>query len=77
MKYPVLSAYLSSSRNDTEENVDSREEAFGAMKTLKRLERTNFWVRMNRMDDISIYHKISDAQLLSFVYEQSLGSGRY
>ncbi len=47
-----------------------REEASGAIKTLKRLECTNFSVRIDRMDDyISIYHKTSDAQLISFVYE--------
>ncbi len=39
-----------------------REEAPGAIKTLKRLERTNPSVRMNRMDDYpAIYHKTSDA----------------
>ncbi len=46
------------------------------MKTLKRLERTNLSVIIDRMDDyISIYHKTSDAQLISFVYEKSLGRG--
>ncbi len=30
------------------------------------------------MDDyLAIYHKTSDAQLISFVYEQSLGRGRF
>ncbi len=39
-----------------------RKEAAGAIKTLKRLERTNPSVRMNRMDDKqAIYHKTSDA----------------
>ena len=53
-----------------------REEAFRAIKKLKRLERTNPSVRIDRMDDyISIFHKTSDAQLISFVYEQSLGRG--
>jgi hypothetical protein len=38
------------------------EEAAGAIKTLKRLERTNPSVRMDRMDDyLTIYHKTSDA----------------
>jgi hypothetical protein len=51
-----------------------REEAFRAIKTLKRLEGTNSSVRIDRMDDYqAIYHKTSDAQLISFVYEQSLG----
>jgi hypothetical protein len=51
-----------------------REEAFRAIQTLKRLERTNPSVRMDKMDDyLAIYHKTSDAQLISFVYEQSLG----
>ncbi len=53
-----------------------REEASGAIKTLKRLEHTKPSVGIDRMDDyISIYHKTSDAQLISFVYEQSLGRG--
>jgi hypothetical protein len=39
-----------------------REEASGAIKTLKRLEATNPSVRMDRMDDyLAIYHKTSDA----------------
>ncbi len=38
------------------------EEASGAIKTLKRLERTNPSVRMDRMDHyLAIYHKTSDA----------------
>jgi hypothetical protein len=38
------------------------EEASGAIKTLKRLERTNPLVRMDRMDDyLAIYHKTSEA----------------
>ncbi len=38
-----------------------REEASGAIKTLKRLERTNPSVRMDRMDDYqAIYQKTSD-----------------
>jgi hypothetical protein len=42
------------------------EEAFGAIKTLTRPESTNPSVIIDRMDDyISIYHKISDAQLIS------------
>jgi hypothetical protein len=51
-----------------------REKAFRAIKTLKRLERTNPPVRINRMHDYqAIFHKTLDAQLISFVYEQSLG----
>jgi hypothetical protein len=51
-----------------------REHAFRAIKTLKRLERTNPSVRIDRMDDYqTIYHKTWDAQLIAFVYEQSLG----
>ncbi len=51
-----------------------REKAFRAIKTLKRLERTSSLVRIDRMDDYqAIYHKTLDAQLISFVYEQSLG----
>ena len=39
-----------------------REEESGAIKTLKRLERTNPSVRMDRMDDYqAVYHKTSDA----------------
>ena len=39
-----------------------REEASGAIKTLKRLEHTNPSVRMDRMDDyLAIYHKTSDS----------------
>jgi len=39
-----------------------REEASGAIKTLKRLEHTNPSVRMDRMDDyLAVYHKTSDA----------------
>ncbi len=39
-----------------------REEASGAIKTLKRLECTNPSVRMDRMDDyLAVYRKISDA----------------
>jgi hypothetical protein len=53
-----------------------REEVFGAIKTLKRLERTNPSVRIDRMDDyLAICHKTSDSRLISFVYEQSLGRG--
>jgi hypothetical protein len=38
-----------------------REEASGDLKTLKRLERTNPSMRMDRMDDYqAIYHKTSD-----------------
>jgi hypothetical protein len=41
----------------------SREEAFGAIMMLKRLESTNPSVRMNSLDDyLAIYHKTSDAQ---------------
>jgi hypothetical protein len=54
------------------------EEAFGAIKTLTRLESTNPSVIIDRIDDyLSIYHKISDVQLISFVYDQSLGRGRF
>jgi hypothetical protein len=39
-----------------------REGASEAIKTLKRLERTNPSVRMDRMDDyLAVYHKTSDA----------------
>jgi hypothetical protein len=51
-----------------------REEAFGAIMMLKRLESTNPLVRIDRMDDYqAIYHKTSDAQPISYVYAQSLG----
>ncbi len=51
-----------------------REEAFGAIMMLKRLERTNPSVRIDRMDDyLAMYHKTYDAQPISFVYAQSLG----
>ena len=74
MKYPVRSAFLSSARNDALEEVDLREEVFGVMKIL---ESTNPSVRIDRVDDYpAIYHKTLDAQLISFVYEQSLGRGR-
>jgi hypothetical protein len=54
-----------------------REEVFGAIKTLTRLKCTNPSVIIDIMDDyLSIYHKASDSQLISFVYEQSLGRGR-
>jgi hypothetical protein len=54
------------------------EEASGAIKTLKRLEHTNPSVRMDRMDDyLAIYHKTSDVQLISFVYEQRPGRDRF
>ena len=40
------------------------EEASGAIKTLKRLERTNPSVRMDRMDDyLAFYHKTFDAPI--------------
>jgi hypothetical protein len=46
------------------------EEAIRAIKTLKRLESTYHSVVINRIDDyLSIYHKISDAQLISFSYD--------
>ncbi len=55
-----------------------REDAFGATMMLKRLERTNPLVRIDKMDDyLAIYHKTSEAQPISFVYEQSLGRGRF
>ncbi len=55
-----------------------KEEAFRAIKTLTRLEHTNPSVIINRMDDyLSIYHKTSDAQLISFVYEQRVGRGQF
>jgi hypothetical protein len=55
-----------------------REEEFRAIKTLERLESTNPSVRIYRMDDyVAIYRKASDAQPISFVYEQSLGRGRF
>ena len=54
------------------------EEAFGAIKTLKRLECTNPSVRIDRMDGYqAIHHKTSDAQLISFVYERSVGGGQF
>ena len=47
------------------------EEASGAIKTLKRLERTNPSVGIDRMDDYqAIHHEISDAQGISFVCTQ-------
>ncbi len=47
-----------------------REEAFGAIMMLKRLESTNPSARIDKMDDyLAIY------QPMSFVYEQSLGRG--
>jgi hypothetical protein len=47
----------------------SREVSFGAIKTLKRLERTNPLVRTDRMDDhLAIYPRTSDARPISFVY---------
>jgi hypothetical protein len=55
-----------------------REEAFRAIKMLKRLKRTNPSVRIDGMDDyLAVYHKTSDAQRISFVYEPSLGRGRF
>ena len=55
-----------------------REDAFGAKTMLKRLKRTNPSVIINRMDDyLAIYQKTSEAQPISFVYEQSLGRGRF
>jgi hypothetical protein len=40
----------------------SRVEAPGAIKTLKRLERTNLSMRMDRIDDYqATYHKTSDS----------------
>ena len=55
-----------------------REDAFGAIMMLKRLERTNPSVRIDKMDDyLAIYHKTFEAQPISFIYEQSLGRGRY
>ncbi len=56
-----------------------REEASGAIKALKRLERTNSSVRMDRMDDyLAIYQETSDVpSQYPFVYEQSLGGGRF
>ncbi len=51
-----------------------REEVFRVIMMLKRQERTNPSVRIDRLDDYqAIYHKTSDAQLISFVYEQSPG----
>ena len=74
MKYPMHSAYLSSAQNDAEEEVDLKR----AFRAIKRLERTNLLVRIDRMHDFqAIYQKISDAQLISFVYDQSLGGGRF
>ena len=55
-----------------------RVEVFRVIMMLKRLDSTNPLVRFDRMDDCqAIYHKTSDAQLISFVYEQSLGGGRF
>jgi hypothetical protein len=43
-----------------------REDAFGAIMTLERLEYTNPSVRIDRIDDyVAIYHKTSDAQPIS------------
>jgi hypothetical protein len=47
------------------------EEAFGLIKTVTRLERTNPSVGIDRMDDYqAIHHEISDAQGISFVCTQ-------
>ena len=47
------------------------EEAFGLIKTLKRLERTNPSVVIDRMDDYHAMHnEISDVQCISFVCTQ-------
>ena len=48
-----------------------REEASGAIKTPKRLERTNPSVGIDRMDDYqAMHHEISDAQGIAFVRTQ-------
>ena len=74
----MRSAFLSSHAKMPRKRSILGEEASGAIKTLKRLEHTNPSVRMDRIDDyLSIYHKISDVQLISFVYDQSLGRGRF
>ena len=68
MKYPKRSAFLSSARNDAQEEVDFREKAFGLIQTLTRLERTNPSVSIDRMDDYpAMHHEISDAHCISFV----------
>ena len=47
------------------------EEAFGLIKTVTRLERTNPSVVIDRMDDYqAIHHKISNEQGISFVCTQ-------
>ncbi len=47
------------------------EEAFGLIKTVTRLERTNPSVDIDRMDDYqAMHHEISDAQCISFVCTQ-------
>ena len=47
------------------------EEAFGLIKTVTRLKRTNPSVGIDRMDDYqAIHHEISDAQGISFVCTQ-------
>jgi hypothetical protein len=47
------------------------EEAFGAIKTLTRIEHKNPSVVIDRMDDYqAMYHEISDKQYTSFVHTQ-------
>ena len=47
------------------------EEAFGLIKMVTRLERTNLSVVIDRMDDYqATHHEISDAQCISFVRTQ-------
>ncbi len=47
------------------------EEAFGLIKTVTRLERTNPSVGIDRMDNYqAMHHEVSDAQCISFVCTQ-------
>ena len=62
MKYPMRSAFLRLHAMMPRKRSILSEEASGAIKMLKRLERT---VRIDRMDDyLAIYHKTSDAPSL-------------
>ncbi len=76
MKYPMaLHIFCPHSMMPRKRSILS-EEAFGTIKTLKRLAHTNPSMRINRMDDyLAIYHKTYDAQLIFFVYGQGLGRG--
>ncbi len=76
MKYPIHRAFFRPHAMMARKRSILREEAFRPTRTLTKLERTNPSVTIDRMDDyLSIYHKTSDAQPISFVNEQSLGRG--